>query len=136
MYPELFRIGTFPVTSYGLWLAAGMLLALFAASRLGARDGIPRERIYDLGLWTLVGGLVGSKLLMLMIEDNVNVLSLDFLRSGGVFYGGHVNPLDVFGKSVRSFTETIELVFTSNEHAFVWSRLLVSAKRVLHCILG
>ncbi len=88
MYPELFKIGSFPVTSYGLWLAVGMLLALFAASRLGARDGIPRERIYDLGLWTLVGGLVGSKLLMLMIEDNVNVLSLDFLRSGGVFYGG------------------------------------------------
>ncbi len=88
MYPELFRIFDFPVTSYGLWLAVGMLLALFAASRLGARDGIPRERIYDLGLWTLVGGLIGSKLLMLMIEDNVNIISLDFLRSGGVFYGG------------------------------------------------
>jgi phosphatidylglycerol---prolipoprotein diacylglyceryl transferase len=88
MYPELFRIGTFPVTTYGIFLAVGMLLALFAASRLGARDGIPRERIYDLGLWTLVGGLIGSKLLMLMLEDNVNILSLDFLRSGGVFYGG------------------------------------------------
>lgn len=88
MYPELFKIGTFPVTTYGIFLALGMLLALFAASRLGARDGIPRERIYDLGLWTLVGGLLGSKLLMLMIEDNVNILSLDFLRSGGVFYGG------------------------------------------------
>jgi phosphatidylglycerol:prolipoprotein diacylglycerol transferase len=88
MYPELFRIGTFPVTTYGIFLAVGMLLALFAASRLGARDGIPRERIYDLGLWTLVGGLIGSKLLMLIIEDNVNIISLDFLRSGGVFYGG------------------------------------------------
>jgi phosphatidylglycerol---prolipoprotein diacylglyceryl transferase len=88
MYPELFRIGSFPVTTYGIFLAVGMLLALFTASRLGARDGISRDRIYDLGLWTLVGGLIGSKLLMLMVEDNVNVLSLDFLRSGGVFYGG------------------------------------------------
>lgn len=88
MYPELFRIGTFPITSYGIWLAAGMLFALFVASRLAARDGLPRERIYDLGLWTLLGGLVGSKVLMLLTDRNVEVFSLDFLRSGGVFYGG------------------------------------------------
>jgi phosphatidylglycerol:prolipoprotein diacylglycerol transferase len=88
MYPELFRIGDFPITSYGLWLAVGMLLALFAASRLGGRDGLPRERIYDIGLWALVGGLVGSKVLMLLVEDNAQIFTLDFLRSGGVYYGG------------------------------------------------
>lgn len=87
MYPEIFKIGTFPVTTYGIWLAVGMLAALFVASRLAARDGLPRERIYDLGLWVLVGGLVGSKALMLLVEDDVNIFSLDFLRSGGVFYG-------------------------------------------------
>lgn len=88
MYPELFRIGDFPVTSYGLWLAAGMLVSLFAASRLAGRDGLPKERIYDLGLWTLIGGLLGSKLLMFFVDDNVQIFSLDFLRSGGVYYGG------------------------------------------------
>lgn len=93
MYPELFRIVDFPVTTYGIFLAVGMLLALFVASRLAGRDGLPRDRIYDLGLWVLVGGLVGSKILMLMIEDNVNVFSLDFLRSGGVFYGGLIGGL-------------------------------------------
>lgn len=87
MYPELFRIGDFPVTSYGIWLAVGMLVALFAASRLAARDGLDKSRIYDLGLWTLVGGLLGSKILMILVEDDVHILSLDFLRSGGVFYG-------------------------------------------------
>lgn len=88
MYPELFRIGDFPITTYGIFLAVGMLLALFAASRLAARDGLPRERIYDLGLWTLIGGLLGSKILMFFVEDNVQIFSLDFLRSGGVYYGG------------------------------------------------
>ena len=88
MYPELFRIGDFPITTYGIWLAIGMLLALFVASRLGARDGLPRERIYDLGLWVLIGGLIGSKILMFFVEENVQVFSLDFLRSGGVYYGG------------------------------------------------
>ncbi|MGQ0542654.1 MAG: prolipoprotein diacylglyceryl transferase [Blastocatellia bacterium] len=88
MYPELFRIGDFPVTSYGIWLAVGMLLALFAASRLAARDGLPRERIYDLGLWTLLGGLLGSKILMFFVDENVEIFTLDFLRSGGIYYGG------------------------------------------------
>ncbi len=88
MYPELFRIGSFPVNTYGVLLAIGMLLALFVAARLAARDGLPRERIYDLGLWTLIGGLVGSKVLMFFTEENVQIFSLDFLRSGGVYYGG------------------------------------------------
>lgn len=88
MYPEIFRIGTFPVTTYGIWLAVGMLCALFVAARLGSGDGLKRDRIYDLGLWTLVGGLLGSKILMYFVEPDVNVFTLDFLRSGGVFYGG------------------------------------------------
>jgi phosphatidylglycerol---prolipoprotein diacylglyceryl transferase len=93
MYPELFRIGDFPINSYGLWLATGMILALIVASRLGERDGIPRARTYDLGLWTLIGGLLGSKLLMLAVDEQFranfwNIFSFDFLRSGGVYYGG------------------------------------------------
>lgn len=103
MYPELFQIADFPITSYGVWLAIGMLLALFAASRLAARDGLPRDRIYDLGLWTLVGGLVGSKILMLFVEDNVQILSLDFLRSGGVYYGGLIGGFLAVVLTVRFY---------------------------------
>jgi phosphatidylglycerol:prolipoprotein diacylglycerol transferase len=88
MYPELFRIGTFPINTYGLLLASGLVIALFVAARLGARDGLPRERIYDLGLWTIIGGLLGSKILMFFTDESVHVFSFDFLRSGGVFYGG------------------------------------------------
>src|SRR6478736_46543 len=103
MYPELFRIGNFPITTYGIFLAVGMLLALFVAARLGQRDGIPRERIYDIGLWTLIGGLVGSKLLMIFTEDNVQVLSLDFLRSGGVFYGGFLGGVIALAFLIRFY---------------------------------
>jgi len=88
MYPELFRIGNFPVNTYGALLAIGLVLALLVAARLAAKDGLPKERIYDLGLWTIIGGLLGSKILMYFTEDNVNIFSLDFLRSGGVYYGG------------------------------------------------
>ena len=36
MYPELFRIGGFPVNTYGVLLALAFMAALFVASRLGA----------------------------------------------------------------------------------------------------
>ncbi len=93
MYPELFRIGDFPINTYGVLLAIGLLLALFTAAQLAKRDGLPKERIYDLGLWTIIGGLIGSKILMFFTEPNVNLFSLDFLRSGGVYYGGFLGGL-------------------------------------------
>lgn len=93
MYPELFRIGNFPINTYGVFLAIAFLCAILIAVRLARRDGLPAEKIYDLSLWMLLAGLVGSKILMLFTEpdyrDNPALfLSLDFLRSGGVWYGG------------------------------------------------
>jgi phosphatidylglycerol:prolipoprotein diacylglycerol transferase len=93
MFPELFRIGNFPINTYGVLLALAFLVALLIAARLASRDGLPRERIYDLGLWMLLAALVGSKVLMLWTEPAYRenpwqLFSLDFLRSGGVFYGG------------------------------------------------
>lgn len=93
MYPEIFRIGSFPINTYGVLLAVSFLCAILVSVRLAARDGLPREKIYDLSLWMLLAGLVGSKIMMLFTEpdyraDPLQLLSLDFLRSGGVWYGG------------------------------------------------
>jgi phosphatidylglycerol---prolipoprotein diacylglyceryl transferase len=93
MYPELFRIGNFPINTYGVFLAIAFLCAILIAVRLARRDGLPSEKIYDLSLWMLLAGLIGSKILMFFTEpeyrDNpAQFLSLDFLRSGGVWYGG------------------------------------------------
>ncbi|MGZ8921028.1 MAG: prolipoprotein diacylglyceryl transferase [Limisphaerales bacterium] len=93
MYPILFRIGNFPINTYGVFLALAFLGAIFVTVKLAGRDGLPRERIYDLCLWLLVSSLIGSKLLMFFTEPEyrehpLQLLSLDFLRSGGVFYGG------------------------------------------------
>ena len=93
MYPVLFHIGSFAVNTYGVFLALAFLGAIFITVRLAARDGLPKERIYDLCLWLLISSLVGSKILMFFTEPEyrehpLRLFSLDFLRSGGVFYGG------------------------------------------------
>ena len=57
MYPEIIRIGSFPINTYGVFLALAFLGAIMVTVRLGARDGLPRERIYDLCLWMLLASL-------------------------------------------------------------------------------
>jgi phosphatidylglycerol:prolipoprotein diacylglycerol transferase len=98
MYPELFRIGSFPINTYGVFLALAFLCAILITVKLAARDGLPRERIYDLCLWMLLSSLIGSKILMFFTEPEyrdhpLQLLSLDFLRSGGVFYGGLIGAI-------------------------------------------
>jgi len=100
MYPELFRIGNFPINTYGVFLALAFLCAILVTVKLAARDGLPREKIYDLSLWMLLASLIGSKILMLIVEPEyrenpMQLLTLDFLRSGGVFYGGLIGAIVV-----------------------------------------
>jgi phosphatidylglycerol:prolipoprotein diacylglycerol transferase len=93
MYPVLFRIGNFPINTYGVFLALAFLCAILITVKLGERDGLSRQKLYDLCLWMLLASLIGSKILMFFTEPEyrdhpLQLLSLDFLRSGGVFYGG------------------------------------------------
>jgi phosphatidylglycerol:prolipoprotein diacylglycerol transferase len=95
MYPEIINIWGYPLYTYGVLLAIALILALYVAARLAKQDGLPGERMYDLGLWILIGGLLGSKLLLAILDPNVRVFSWDFARSGGVYYGGFLGGLAI-----------------------------------------
>lgn len=96
MFPELFKIPylNFTLNTYGLLLAFSFIAGLYCMARLAEKDGLDRNRVYDLGLWVLAASLIGSKLLMVVTEWDYyrdrpgQILTLDFFRSGGVFYGG------------------------------------------------
>jgi phosphatidylglycerol:prolipoprotein diacylglycerol transferase len=108
MFPELFRIGSFPINTYGVLLALALMLSIFVFAQVGGRDGLPRERLYDLGLWIILGAIVGSKLLLLLVEPEyrenpLRLISLDFVRSGGVFYGGLIGALVTGYLGVRRY---------------------------------
>jgi phosphatidylglycerol:prolipoprotein diacylglycerol transferase len=103
MFPELFRIPgiNFPINTYGVLLAISFLGGLWLAAKLGEREGYERNKIYDIGLYMLLGELVGSKLLLLIVEwqkfvaNPSMLINIDFIRSGGVFYGGFLGALSV-----------------------------------------
>jgi len=99
MFPELFKIPytSFSINTYGFLLAVAFLAGLLLMARLAARDGLDRQKVIDLGLWVLAASLIGSKALMVIAEwdatyrDNPSqIFTLDFLRSGGVYYGGFI----------------------------------------------
>jgi phosphatidylglycerol:prolipoprotein diacylglycerol transferase len=101
MFPELFKIPylNFTLNTYGLLLAVSFLLGLYLMATLAERDGLDKKKVYDLGLWVLAASLIGSKLLMVVTEWDYyrqfpgQIFSLDFLRSGGVFYGGFLGAV-------------------------------------------
>lgn len=96
MFPELFEIpGTgFIINTYGVLLAIGFLSGMWLAGRFAVADGLPRGEVLDIVLYALIASLVGSRVLLVVVEwesfhrDWRAIFSLDVLRSGGVFYGG------------------------------------------------
>src|SRR5262249_27927543 len=92
MYPRLFELGPITVYTYGVLLAAAYLLGLQMAIVRARARGLDHARVMDLGIYIIIGALVGAKLLLLVTDfrtftsDPKELLTL--LRSGGVFYGG------------------------------------------------
>jgi phosphatidylglycerol:prolipoprotein diacylglycerol transferase len=99
MWPEFFRIGPLTISPYGILVAVGFFAAMALASRLASRrEGLDGARILDFSLTLVLVALLGAKLLMLVTdpyyyEHPANVVSWEFIRSAGVFYGGFLAAL-------------------------------------------
>jgi phosphatidylglycerol:prolipoprotein diacylglycerol transferase len=92
VHPELLHIGSFALPTYGVLLASGFLAALWLLRRRALAFGVSPDAAADVAIWLLLAGLVGAKLLLLVVEGPRYLTSwegfVEFLRSGGVFYGG------------------------------------------------
>lgn len=92
MHPILFEVGNWPVYTYGVLLAAAYLAGLQLAVVRARHAGLDATRVMDLGIWLIIGAIVGAKL-MLIATDFRYFMShpgelLSLVRAGGVFYGG------------------------------------------------
>ncbi len=88
MYPTLFRIGDFEITSFGVLVAIGVLVALQVFSRELKRSGLPASGA-DAALTGVLGGLMGAKLLWSIEHLGEEPwLSLVLSRGGMSWFGG------------------------------------------------
>lgn len=91
MYPVIFRIGTFEVTSFGLLVALGALAGLWLFRRELRQSRLPEDAV-DAAVWGLLGGLLGAKVLWTIehMGGGEPVTSLLFSRGGMSWFGGFV----------------------------------------------
>jgi phosphatidylglycerol:prolipoprotein diacylglycerol transferase len=113
MHPRLFDIPLFglfgrqhvSLHTYGLLLAVAFIAGLWIAHRQARRAGLDPARVTDMAVYVLIGGLLGAKLMLVLVEYDYYVRNprelLSILQSGGVFYGGLLGALPVAWWYVR-----------------------------------
>jgi phosphatidylglycerol:prolipoprotein diacylglycerol transferase len=88
MYPVLFRISGFEITSFGVMVAVGALVGLWLFQRELERSGLPGSAL-DAAVAGVLGGMAGAKLLWtLEHRGEAPVLELLLSRGGMSWFGG------------------------------------------------
>jgi len=88
MYPVLFRIGDFEITSFGVLVAVGALVGIWIFGRELRRSGLSSDGV-DAAVAGVIGGLIGAKLLWtLECSAEAPVTDLLFSRGGLSWFGG------------------------------------------------
>ena len=91
MYPELFRIGDFSISTFGLMLAASFLVGSWITAKRMTEEGLDPELVTTLLMYVMLGGVVGSKLYFAVdvaLRTDVPFTKLLFARDGITWYGG------------------------------------------------
>lgn len=86
MHPTLFTIGTLNVPTYTVLLDLGLILGLVLTYFEGKRVLGSTETALDLGLWAIIGGIIGGRLGYILA--NWNAFSEDWGRVFRIWEGG------------------------------------------------
>lgn len=92
MYPVLFEIFGFPISTFGVMVALGFLAGGWMAARSFEHAGLPAKAAWDIVTWCVVGGLLGAKLWyvgeQMSRDPSASAFELLFSRGGITWYGG------------------------------------------------
>jgi phosphatidylglycerol---prolipoprotein diacylglyceryl transferase len=104
MYPHLFTIGDFTVTSFGLMMFLSFVVGAWVLARQFDLRGLDPEGAWDMLLWIALGGIIGAKLYYTalhyeaLLEDPLRELTN---RGGLVWYGGFIGGVAAFYWQIR-----------------------------------
>ena len=91
MYPELFSIGDFTISTFGLMMALAFLTGGWITSIRMREEGLDPEQAWSLLVYVMLGGVVGSKLYFAVdvhLRTGIPFTDLLFAREGITWYGG------------------------------------------------
>lgn len=100
MHPTLFELGPLPVRAYGFMMMIGFLLAIYTASRRARKSGANEEFVINLGLVSLVSGVLGARVFYVAHHwtlfagtDNPFWSIINVTAGGMEFYGGFLTAV-------------------------------------------
>jgi phosphatidylglycerol---prolipoprotein diacylglyceryl transferase len=91
MYPVLFHIGDFPISTFGLMMATAFLVGSWITARRMKEVGLDPDLATTLLVYVMLGGIAGSKLYFAIdvsIREGRPFADLLFARDGITWYGG------------------------------------------------
>ncbi len=98
MYPELFTVFGFTVSSFGLMLAVAFLVGNHITTRRMVEEDLEPETAATILMYVMLGGIVGAKLYYAVdvsIRAGIPFGDLIFSREGITWYGGLVGGVAV-----------------------------------------
>ncbi len=94
MDPVAFRVLGRPIYWYGVMVAAGFLAGIAHWTRAARRRGWPPEYGSDIGLWIMIGGLIGARAAYVLANWTDYAAApwtvIRFDQGGLVYYGGFI----------------------------------------------
>jgi phosphatidylglycerol:prolipoprotein diacylglycerol transferase len=98
MHPRLLVTPFFTLHTFGALLASAYMAAFWWLTREGRREGLDVDALASVGIWAIVGAVVGAKALMIVrafpeYAAAPSELFSSLLTSAGDFYGGFIGAL-------------------------------------------
>lgn len=91
--PVLFRIGPIPINTLGMTVAIAALVGTLMISRAAKKEGLNHEHMFDLAIYSALGGVVGARLWYVIFswKDFVdNPLEIFMVWMGGLAIQGGI----------------------------------------------
>ena len=85
MYPTLFKIGSFEITTFGLMMFVAFIVAGWVLTRQFRHYGLTDDLASSIVMAAAIGGIVGAKIYYAILFRDWHLL---FDRAGLVWYGG------------------------------------------------
>ncbi len=129
MYSVLFEVFGIPVRSYGVMLVIGFLVGLWRAIKVAPKYNITKDNVYDLGLIVIITGIVGARLVFILINPDTESMGQFFaVWEGGLSFQGGLGlatlagGLYVWRKGI-SFWQCADLMAPSIAIAYAFARI-------------
>lgn len=101
MFPELFKIGSIPINSYGTMVLLGVIGGLWLLNKGSVRRGWNPDESIDIAIWTVFAGIVGGRIFYVIQFWSSNPVFIEdpwfgpfkIWKGGLVLFGGLMGGL-------------------------------------------